>query len=54
MTEEIKGQVRHVLSSLGGIAVGMGFMQASWVEPFVGVAMIAVSAVWSWVSKKPA
>lgn len=52
MTEEIKGQIRHVLSSIGGIAVGLGLVQASWVEPLVGVVMIAVGSIWSWASKK--
>jgi hypothetical protein len=52
MTEEIKGQVRHVLSSIGGIGVGMGVIQASWVEPIVGLGMIVASAVWSWMAKR--
>jgi len=52
MSEEVKGQIRHAFTALGGALAGMGFIQSSWVEPVVGVLMIVAGAVWSWFAKK--
>lgn len=54
MSEEMQGQVRHILTSVGGVLVGLGYVSSSWIEPAVGVAMAVVGFVWSYIAKKPA
>jgi hypothetical protein len=54
MNEEMKGQVRHILTSVGGVLVGLGYVSSSWVEPAVGMAIALVGFVWSYLAKKPA
>lgn len=52
MTEEIKGQIRHALTTLGGVAATLGWVNNSYIEPIIGVAMIAIGFIWSYVAKK--
>lgn len=52
MTEELKGQIRHALTALGGAAATLGIVNSSWIEPIVGGLMIVVGFAWSWYAKK--
>jgi hypothetical protein len=54
MSEELQGQVRHILTSIGGVLVGMGVVSSSWVEPAAGVGVALIGFIWSYIAKKPA
>lgn len=54
VTQEVQGQVRHILTLVGGILVNTGYVQSSWIEPAIGVALAVVGMVWSYVAKKTA
>lgn len=53
MSEEMKGQLRHILTTLGGIAVSNGYVTDATVQLWIGVGITFVGFVWSWNSKKP-
>jgi hypothetical protein len=45
---------RHLLTTLGGIAVAKGFIDASQLEPVAGALLIIGGVVWSIVQKQRA
>jgi hypothetical protein len=51
MSPELNGQIRHVLTSIGGILVGMGYVNSSLIEPAVGIALALVGFIWSYKAK---
>jgi len=53
MSKEMKGQLRHVLTTIGGIAVTNGYMSDASVQLWAGVVATVMGFVWSWFSKKP-
>ena len=51
MTEHTAGMVRHVLTSLGGLMVMLGYTDEMTMATVVGAIMTLVGFVWSWKSK---
>jgi hypothetical protein len=45
---------RHLLTTLGGIAVAKGFIDANQLEPIAGALLIIGGVVWSIVQKQRA
>ena len=54
MSQELQGQIRHVLTFLAGIAVANGYIDGETAVAIVGVAVAVVGLVWSWKSKPDA
>ncbi len=48
---KIKGQIRALLTALGGFAVGKGLVDESTMLEIVGGVMALLGAVWSWRDK---
>ena len=46
------GILRHVLSCAGGILVTLGKLNDGQVQEIIGVVMVIVPTVWSFVSKQ--
>jgi hypothetical protein len=51
MTEHTAGMVRHVLTSVGGLMVMMGYTDEGTMAMVVGAAMTLLGFAWSWMSK---
>jgi hypothetical protein len=51
MSEQTAGMVRHVLTSIGGLLVMMGYADEGMVTAAVGAVMTIVGFAWSWMSK---
>lgn len=56
--ERIKGVVRHTFTTLGGVAVGLGYAESesvtelvAHIESIVGGVFVVAGIVWSWVNK---
>jgi archaeosine-15-forming tRNA-guanine transglycosylase len=52
MDERTAGMVRHVLTSVGGLVVMMGYADEATVLTMVGAVMTLIGFVWSWMAKK--
>lgn len=46
------GQIRNILSFVGGIAVGRGLLTSDMLQAIIGLVGPAITAYWSWKSKK--
>jgi len=58
MTEKQRGQIRHVLTAIGGVLIATGIMTEgesteiiNAVMAAAGAVSVAVGAVWSWRAK---
>jgi hypothetical protein len=51
MSEQTAGMVRHVLTSLGGLLVMMGYTDEGTMTTVVGSLMVILGFAWSWVAK---
>jgi hypothetical protein len=51
MTEHTAGMVRHVLTSVGGLLVMLGYTDEMTMATVVGAIMTLVGFVWSWRAK---
>jgi hypothetical protein len=51
MSEHTAGMVRHVLTSVGGLLVMMGYADEGMVAAMVGAAMTIIGFAWSWMAK---
>jgi archaeosine-15-forming tRNA-guanine transglycosylase len=51
MDERTAGMVRHVLTSVGGLVVMMGYADEATVLTMVGAVMTLIGFVWSWMAK---
>lgn len=49
--DKTKGFVRHVLTSIGGAVVLLGYTDAGTVEMVIGAMMTLFGFIWSWQSK---
>jgi hypothetical protein len=47
MTPDILSALRHVLTALGGFAIGKGWIESQALEPIVGGLLVLAAAVWS-------
>ena len=54
MSQELQGQIRHLLTFLAGIAVARGWIDGETAVAAVGVGVAIVGLVWSWKSKPDA
>jgi len=52
MPQKLQGQIRHLMSFVGGIVVGNGFLSADTVEAVIGVVLSVIPFAWSWIDKK--
>ena len=52
MAEAIKGVVRHVITTMGGVLVSSGMISGSDLEMLAGAASVVVGIIWSIVSKR--
>jgi|LGOV01.1.fsa_nt_gb hypothetical protein len=50
MTPKMQGQLRHFLTSMGGVAVAKGVIDAETMIAVVGAVMAALGFGWSWFS----
>lgn len=48
----ILGQLRHLLTLGAGIMVANGYLEASMVDAFVGIAVGIIGAGWSAIEKR--
>jgi hypothetical protein len=51
MTDHTAGMVRHVLTSVGGLLVMMGYTDEMTMATVVGAVMTILGFTWSWMSK---
>ena len=51
MTEHTAGMVRHILTSIGGVLVMMGYTDEMTMATVVGAAMTLLGFAWSWMAK---
>jgi hypothetical protein len=51
MSEHMAGMVRHVLTSIGGLMIMMGYADEATVTAVVGAAITLMGFAWSWMSK---
>jgi len=52
--EKVAGMIRHVLTFVGGIVVGKGWIDEATMTAIVGGVVTIAGAAWSWWAKKPA
>jgi hypothetical protein len=52
MNEQISGQIRHLLTAIGGAIVANGWAGDATVQISIGVIMAVVGFVWSYRAKK--
>jgi hypothetical protein len=45
---------RHILTTLGGMAVAKGWLDSSQIEPVAGAMLVIAGVVWSLVQKRTA
>jgi hypothetical protein len=51
MSEHMAGMVRHVLTSVGGLMIMMGYADEATVTAVVGAAITLMGFAWSWMAK---
>lgn len=51
MGDKMAGMIRHVLTSLGGLLVMMGWTDEVTMAAVVGAAMTIIGFAWSWMAK---
>jgi hypothetical protein len=51
MSEHMSGMVRHILTSIGGVLVMMGYTDEMTMATVVGAAMTLLGFAWSWMAK---
>lgn len=52
MNEAMAGLVRHLLTTLGGVLVAKGYIEAGVVEQLAGAVVAIVGVVWSVLAKR--
>lgn len=45
---KLLGQIRHVLTAVGGYAVGRGYIDEQTATMLAGVGATVIGALWSW------
>lgn len=50
-SDKVSGLVRHILTSVGGALVLLGYMDESMVQQLVAASMMILGFVWSWKAK---
>ena len=45
---------RHILTTLGGMAVAKGWLDSSQIEPVAGALLVLAGVVWSLIQKRTA
>jgi hypothetical protein len=51
MSEHMAGVIRHVLTSVGGLMIMMGYADEATVTAVVGASLTLMGFVWSYMSK---
>jgi hypothetical protein len=51
MSDHMAGMIRHVLTSIGGLMIMMGYADEATVTAVVGAAITLMGFAWSWMSK---
>jgi hypothetical protein len=51
MSEHTAGMIRHVLTSIGGLMIMMGYADEATVTAVVGAALTLMGFAWSWMAK---
>lgn len=51
MGDKMAGMIRHVLTSVGGLLVMMGYTDEVTMATVVGAAMTIIGFAWSWMAK---
>lgn len=51
--DQLQGQIRHLLTIIGGALVTRGVLQQGDVEAVVGVGVAVLGLVWSWRHNHP-
>lgn len=54
MNAELHGQIRHLLTAIGGAAVTNGWVSDSTWQLVSGILVFVIGAVWSFIDKKKA
>jgi hypothetical protein len=54
MDEHIAGQIRHLLTAIGGAVVANGWASDAVVQIGIGVVLAIAGAIWSWKAKRAA
>ena len=52
MRDIVLGMVRHGLTTLGGMLVARGYMDAGQLEPVIGAMVVIVGVAWSAIEKQ--